>query len=104
MSLQSIDPITAKRLIDGGALLVDIREADEFARERVPGALNHPLSRLAPIASGSAKAIIFHCRSGARTSMNAARLGAAAGCQAYLLAGGIDAWKRAGLPVAAGRN
>ena len=102
MSLQSIDPATAKRLIDEGALLVDIREIDEHASERIPGARNHPLSRLAPMAAGDAKAVIFHCRSGARTSMNAARLGAAAGCQAYLLAGGIDAWKRAGLPVSAG--
>ncbi|MBS0519523.1 MAG: sulfurtransferase [Proteobacteria bacterium] len=101
MSLPSIDPLTAKKLIDQGALLVDIREADEYARECVPGALHHPLSRLTPIAPG-AKVVIFHCRSGARTSMNAARLGAAAGCQAYLLAGGIDAWKRAGLPVAPG--
>ncbi|SJZ68107.1 Rhodanese-related sulfurtransferase [Enhydrobacter aerosaccus] len=102
MNLQSIDPITAKHLIDEGALLVDIREANEHASERVPGALNLPLSRLSQVPSGDAKAVIFHCRSGARTSMNAARLGKAAGCQAYLLAGGIDAWKRAGLPVSAG--
>ena len=35
---------------------------------------------------------------------NAARLGDAAGCEAYLLEGGLEAWKRAGLPVATDRK
>jgi len=34
-----------------------------------------------------------------RTTMNAARLKDAAPCEAFVLSGGIDAWKRAGLPV-----
>ena len=100
MSLPTIDPIRAKRLIDEGAVLVDIREADEQARERVPGAHRNPLSRLAAVDARGARAVIFHCRSGARTAANAARLEAAAGCDAYILQGGIDAWKKAGLPVA----
>ena len=103
MTLQTIDPVTAKRLIDNGALLVDIREPDEHARERVPGARNTPLSRLGSLPA-DAKAIVFHCRSGARTSANAARLAATAGCESYLLEGGIDAWKKAGLPVATDRG
>lgn len=97
--LPTIDALTAKRLIDEGALLIDIREPNEHAQERVPGARNQPLSRLAPIDACGAKAVIFHCRSGARTALNSRRLAAAAGCQAYLLGGGIDAWKRAGLPM-----
>jgi rhodanese-related sulfurtransferase len=100
MSLPTIDPVRAKRLIDEGAVLVDIREADERARERVPGARHNPLSRLAAVEAHDARAVIFHCRSGARTAANASRLEAAAGCQAYILEGGIDAWKKAGLPVA----
>ena len=79
MTLQTIDPVTAKRLIDDGAVLVDIREPDEHAREHVPGARNTPLSRLDSLPA-DAKAIVFHCRSGARTSGNAARLAAAADC------------------------
>jgi len=81
MTLQTIDPTAAKHLIDQGAILVDIREPDEHARERVPGARNTPLSRLGALPA-NAKAIVFHCRSGARTSANASRLAAAAGCQA----------------------
>jgi len=100
MSLPVIDVARARALIDQGAVLVDIREADEHARERVPGARHNPLSRLAPVDAPAGAAVIFHCRSGARTAANATRLADAAGCDAYLLEGGIDAWKRAGLPLA----
>lgn len=100
MSLPTIDAVRAKRLIDDGAVLVDVREADERAREHVPGTRHHALSRLSTIDTAGAKAVIFHCRSGARTAANASRLAGAAGCDAYVLEGGIDAWKKAGLPVA----
>jgi rhodanese-related sulfurtransferase len=100
MTLQTIDPASARRLLDEGAILVDIREADEFARERIPDARNRPLSGLSTVPGGDAKAVIFHCRSGNRTQVNAQRLAAATDCRAYILEGGLDAWKKAGLPVA----
>lgn len=99
MSLPTIDAVRAKRLIDDGAVLVDVREADERAREHVPGTRHHALSKISTIDTDGAKAVIFHCRSGARTAANASRLAGAAGCDAYVLEGGIDAWKKAGLPV-----
>lgn len=104
MSLATIDIAGARRLLDQGAVLVDVREADEHAREHVPGARNIPLSHLVEVDAPAGKAVIFHCRSGARTSANAARLGAAAACDAYVLEGGLDAWKKAGLPVAVDRR
>lgn len=104
MTLQTITPARAKRLIDDGALLIDVREADEHARERVPGARNHPLSRLAAVRAEGAQIVIFHCRSGARTAANAGRLAAASDCEAYVLEGGLDEWKKAGLPVAVNRR
>lgn len=103
MSLPTISPEEAKRLVADGAVLIDIREADEHARSHIPGAYHVALSRLDPslLAASSGKTVIFHCRSGARTLGNASRLAAGAGpsCQAYILEGGIDAWQRAGLPV-----
>ena len=99
MTLPSIDAAQAKRLIDEGAILVDIREADERAREHVQGSHHNALSRLSAIDSAKSKAVVFHCRSGARTAANAGRLAQAAGCDVYLLQGGIEAWKKAGLPV-----
>jgi rhodanese-related sulfurtransferase len=104
MTLQTIDPARAKELLDKGAVLVDIREPDEFARERVPGAQNRPMGGLTAIRANGAPAVIFHCKSGMRTQANASRLAGAADCQAYLLEGGLEAWKKAGLPVAADRG
>jgi rhodanese-related sulfurtransferase len=98
MSLPHISPSRAKQLIAGGAVLVDIREADEHARARIPGARHEPLSRLGPI-DVDTQSIIFHCKSGGRTAANVDRLRAATDCEAYILDGGIDAWKAAGLPV-----
>lgn len=100
-SLTPIDPATAAaRLKAGQATLVDIREPDEHAREHIAGAICLPLSRLeqgegAPPAGET----IFHCRSGQRTGANADRLAECAKGPAFVLEGGLDAWKRAGLEV-----
>ena len=108
MSLATLSPTEAKRLLDQGAVLVDIREADEHARENIPGAHLAPLSRLdqTDLAIPEGQRVIFHCRSGSRTQGNAARLAATAGgaCEAFILEGGLDAWKKAGLPVAVDRR
>ena len=104
MTLPTISPQAARQLIDRGAVLVDIRELDEHRRERVPGARHEALSRLAAIDAGGAPAVVFHCRSGARTQANAQRLAEAATCDAYILEGGLEAWKKAGLPVATDRK
>lgn len=102
MNLAKITPHEAKRLIDRGATLIDIRGADEHAREHIPGARNWPLGERSKL--GASAPVVFHCRSGARTSANAERLAAAADCEAYCLDGGIEAWKRTGLPVATDRS
>ena len=103
MSLPTISPVDAKRLIDDGAVLIDIRGIDEHARERIPGARNMPVDRIAAIDSAS-RPVVFHCKSGSRTAANAGKLADAAGCDAYIVEGGIESWKRAGLPVLADRS
>ena len=105
MPLPHISPTDAKLLIDRGAMLIDIRDLEEHARERIPAARNHPLSRLCEGSVGEgASAIVFHCKSGNRTRMNAALLAKAATADAFILDGGIEAWKKAGLPVALDRK
>ncbi len=103
--VETITPERAVKMIDDGAVLIDIREANEYARENIPGARHHALSQLDarhPAREGDT-VLIFHCKSGARTNMNAGKLAARAGaCDVYLLGGGIEAWKRAGLPTSAG--
>jgi len=108
MTLPTVTPERARRLIEEGAILIDIREADEHARERIPGAQHLPLSRLdeADLAVHRGRPVIFHCRSGARTLGNAARLAGWVGgdCEAFVVEGGLDAWRKAGLPVATDRR
>ena len=95
MSVPTISPEQARRLIAEGAVLIDVRQPDEHARERISGAKCHPLSELtgSPIAQGP---VIFHCRSGMRTAAQAHTLAGAAQGDCYILEGGIDGWKRAG--------
>ncbi len=106
MQVQSISASEARRLIGDGAVLVDVREPSEHARERIPGSRLAPLSALdrSDVRCRDGKPVIFHCQSGARTNANATRLAARLGpdCQAFVMAGGIEAWRRTGLPTATG--
>jgi rhodanese-related sulfurtransferase len=103
-----ITPERAAELIREGAVLIDIRERDEYRRENIPGARHHAVSALDrehPARPGD-DVLIFHCKSGARTCQNAERIadGMPAGIDSYILEGGIDAWRKAGLPVAVDRR
>ncbi|AXS40896.1 rhodanese family protein [Breoghania sp. L-A4] len=101
MSLTSITPQQARDLHGRGALLIDVREPGEFAREHIPGAQLHPLSRLKTLRpdTGNAEIVVFMCQSGMRTGAAAGNLKSAIDCEAYILEGGLSAWKQAGLPT-----
>src|SRR3954451_21352340 len=98
MSLSTVTPLEACRLIDEGAFLIDIRRADEHARERILGAQNHPVDSLIGL-DNKGRPVIFHCMSGLRTQIYAAKLAAASGRDGFVLEGGLEAWKKDGLPV-----
>lgn len=101
-TLRRISAESAKALLDrGGAVLIDVREADEHARERVEGARLAPLSQFDPqaFAGERSKIAVFHCNSGNRTKLAADQLLSAGFAQTFELEGGLVAWKRAGLPV-----
>lgn len=102
-TLTALDPKSvADRLKNRTLTLVDIREADEFAREHIDGAVSLPLSQLesAHMKLEPGKDVVFQCRSGMRTNANCARLAAFAEGPAFVLEGGLEAWKGAGLAVA----
>ena len=105
--LRAIDALTLKQKLDSGdAVLIDIRESDEHAREHILGARLAPLSAIDAhdFDRDHAKTAVFHCKSGMRTQANAARLLSKGFAEAYFLQGGIEAWKAAGLPVHANRK
>lgn len=97
MTCYTISPAHARRLVSEGAKLIDIRGADEFARARLPGAENRPLDALGTVAHDGP--VVFHCKSGMRTTANADRLAAAAPGEVYIVDGGLEGWRKAGLPV-----
>lgn len=107
MTLTPMSPLDLKRRLDAGeAVLIDVRESDEHAREHVLGARLAPLSAIDShdFDRDHDKIAVFHCRSGMRTQANAARLLGRGFREAYYLDGGLDAWKAAGLPVHANRR
>jgi len=85
-------------------LLVDVREPNEVEVEAYPGAVVVPLSTFDPqdIPDPQGKQVVFACRSGKRSVT--ASLAAQADGQPYdrHLAGGMLAWKAAGLPTRTG--
>lgn len=104
--VKSVSPKSASEMIEAGAVLVDIREADERLNDRIPSARHVPLSMVASCHPQSIEGqpVIFHCRSGRRTEVNAQLLAAkAASVEVFVLEGGIEAWRAAGLPVEGGQ-
>jgi rhodanese-related sulfurtransferase len=96
MSTQTVTPQAAK---DERANIVDVREPYERASERISGTRAMPLSKFDVDAlrvelGEDADSVIFQCRSGARSQQACERFGGGRS-----LAGGIEAWKAAGLPT-----
>ncbi len=89
------------RLKTNEIILIDVREPAEFANERIHGALLHPLSTFEPkaIPDGGTRRVVFQCGSGKRSRTALDALMTATGAEASHMAGGIGAWKAAGLPV-----
>lgn len=90
----------------GRAVLIDVREPDEHAREWIDGSRLIPLSRFsaarAVAEAAPGQRIVVHCRGGRRGADACRSLIAAAGGdvrQVSNMAGGIEAWKAEGLPV-----
>lgn len=83
-----------------GAVLVDVREDEEWAAGHAPGATHLPMSRLSgpPEDLARGQLIICMCHVGVRSAAVADWL-AGAGWDAVNLTGGMEAWLVANLPV-----
>lgn len=98
-----VEPSALKNWLEqGDTVLVDVREPFEHAAERIEGAVHVPLGSLDPAAlcrQHKGKRLVFHCAGGKRSAKACAAFTEARGEQACHLAGGIEAWKNAGLPT-----
>jgi len=101
-SVSHLDPGQLHRaLMSDDVVLVDVREPDEHRAERIAGAVNLPLSAFDPKALPAAggRTLVLHCAGGVR-SVKALEICRRQGVDVrHHLAGGLNAWKAAGLPV-----
>jgi rhodanese-related sulfurtransferase len=91
----------ARKLIEAGAQLIDVRTEHEWAAGRIAGATHLPLAEL-PQRTGEIdkeRPVVLYCRGGNRSTMAAAAL-ADAGYDARKLSEGIVGWAEAELPLA----
>ena len=103
-TLQTIDTHTQKQWLDQQAvILVDVREADEYATGHIPGATLMPLSTFDPKQSPQSQdqKIVLYCRSGQRSTMASQTLLSAGFSEVAHLEGGIGDWRKAGYLVQA---
>ncbi|MGW0040282.1 rhodanese-like domain-containing protein [Rhodococcus sp. NPDC003348] len=101
--MQQVDVTALEMALAAGAPLIDVREADEFAQARVPGAVLVPLSeftaRLDEIPSADTVYVI--CAMGGRSAQATQYLNAT-GVNAVNVAGGTEAWIASGRGVETG--
>lgn len=102
---KDLTPAQVKAALDAGEiLLIDVREPDEFAAEKIAGAVNIPLSRFDPAAlpKAAGKTVVLQCAGGKRSAMAVDKCRKANQAIETHLAGGLAAWKAAGLPTVGG--
>lgn len=101
----NVSPVDAARwLASGEAVLIDVREPDEFKAEHIAAATSIPLAKVAEqlgrLPAPAERKIIFQCLKGGRGARACQiAVDSAEGRKVYNLEGGITGWKGAGLPV-----
>jgi len=101
---RALPPAEAVRVMNQeGALVLDVREDNEFTGGRIGGARHIPLGVLKQRVKGIERfkesPVVVYCRSGARSAVAASQLVAAGFTDVTNLQGGLQAWQSAGLPV-----
>ncbi|WP_428000975.1 rhodanese-like domain-containing protein [Acidovorax sp.] len=95
----------AQDAIRAADLLIDVREADEFAAGHLQGALGMPRGvlefRLAgnPAFERRDLRMVLYCKTSGRAALAARSLQSMGYLNVQSIAGGIEAWVQAGLPI-----
>ena len=106
-AIPTIDVAEAERRLredPASPLLVDVREANEFEDVRAPGAVLVPMSTFAARAGELPpdRPLMVVCHLGGRSAAAAGFLIRSGRTDVVNVAGGMDAWERAGLPIRRG--
>ena len=93
----SVDAESARGLVREGAVLLDVRETNEWNAGHAPQAAHLPLGRIDEVARKvkPGRQVVVVCRSGNR-SRSATKALISRGFDAVNLSGGMIAWSRAG--------
>jgi rhodanese-related sulfurtransferase len=99
-SVPEVDVDEARRRVEAGAVLLDVRTPQEWEAGHAPGSVWIPMDEVAARQSEvpADRDVVVICRSGARSARITGVL-AAAGRDAWNVAGGLQAWAAAGYPV-----
>jgi len=102
--IREVDSVAALQLINHkNALVLDVREEDEYKAGHVLNSKLIPLGklkgRIGELEKYRDRAIVVVCRSGVRSATACATLGKQGFTQAYNLSGGVNAWQKANLPL-----
>lgn len=101
--VREASPMEARDLQSRGGLLIDVREADEFAKEHAAGALHLSKGvlemKIEQAAPDLAKPIVCYCGGGNRSALAADNLQRMGYTNVVSMAGGFKAWKDQGLGV-----
>ncbi len=102
--ITEVEPAQVREQIRNGAVLVDVREAEEFAAGHIPGARHVPRgyleSRIEGTAPDRSQHLILYCASGSRSAYAARTLIEDLGYQRVeSMRGGITLWKDLGYEV-----
>ncbi len=109
--ITEVTPATASEARNAGAVILDVREADEYKNGHVPGAVNVPRGvlefRIDELEAFDdltdevrfKKPILVYCRSGKRAALATARLQEMGYSDVKSIEGGFKAWQAEGLPV-----
>ena len=103
--IKDLTPQQVKAALDAHEImLIDVRELAEFAGEKIAGAVNVPLSTFDPasLPDAGGKTVVLQCAGGKRSAMAVDKCRAANQAIETHLAGGLAAWKAAGLPTVGG--
>lgn len=102
----AVAPNQAIRMMNGGAVLVDLRSTNQFKDGHIAGARNVPGDQLASDAKAleklAGKTLILYCDSGTTTAAAQRTLAAAGVKDVFSLRGGLAAWRQENLPVVKG--
>jgi rhodanese-related sulfurtransferase len=104
--IQEIPVADAEQAILDADVLIDVREADEFAAGHLPGAIHASRGMLEfklsgnPALSARDLKIVLYCKTSGRAALAACALHDMGYLNVKSIAGGFDAWAAAGKPVA----